>query len=135
MIQIDRQYPEKAIINFIREWFRLLSSGDLREACIALDEATNYGHVWTPTSIELILNEVFSDDTIFYREFGPPRFSDPDELSTPKLEAAGEFDDGSGYWFDYPVPLNGQWSDLTAQFEFHEREKGFAVILQDLHVL
>jgi hypothetical protein len=40
-----------------------------------------------------------------------------------------------GYWLDYDVPLNGQFSDLTAQFEFEPRQEGYAAVLQDLHVL
>jgi hypothetical protein len=43
--------------------------------------------------------------------------------------------DGSGYAVDHAVPLNGEWSDLTAQFEFLEEADGFAVVLHDLHVL
>ena len=43
--------------------------------------------------------------------------------------------DRSGYAYDHDLPLNGQWSDLTAQFEFIKRPNGFAVILHDIHVL
>ena len=46
-----------------------------------------------------------------------------------------ELADQSGYRLDHDVPLNGQWSDLTAQFEFLRRPGGFAVVLHDLHVL
>lgn len=113
----------------------MIASGNSQKACLALDEANIYGQVWTPESIGLLLNEVFSEDTIFYREFGTPRISDPNELSPPRLEPAEAFDDGSGYFFDYPVPLNGHWSDLTAQFQFYERPNGFAVVLDTLHVL
>jgi hypothetical protein len=36
-------------------------------------------------------------------------------------------------WLD--LPLDGTWSDLTAQFEFGPHEGGTAVALYDLHVL
>lgn len=43
-------------------------------------------------------------------------------------------DDG-GYWIDHDMPLNGEWSDLTAQFRFDRVGDRFAVSLQELHVL
>jgi len=36
---------------------------------------------------------------------------------------------------DYDVPLNGWYSDLTAQFEFNPRADGFAATLHDFHVM
>jgi hypothetical protein len=45
------------------------------------------------------------------------------------------FKDGSGYSVEHDVPLNGEWSDLTAQFEFVGKSPEFEVILHDLHVL
>jgi hypothetical protein len=47
----------------------------------------------------------------------------------------GAFDDGSGYWVNHDVPLNGEYSDLTAQFEFRRRGNALAATLHDLHVL
>ena len=46
-----------------------------------------------------------------------------------------KFDDGSGYSVEHDVPLNGEWSDLTAQFEFIEKGSEFEVILHDIHIL
>ena len=46
-----------------------------------------------------------------------------------------EFADGRGYSFEYDLPLSGEWSDLTAQFEFLRRPSGYAVVLHDIHVL
>jgi hypothetical protein len=46
-----------------------------------------------------------------------------------------EFDDGSGYHFEYDIPLNGEWSDLTAIFRILKTPKGYVVFLNDLHVL
>ncbi len=43
--------------------------------------------------------------------------------------------DGSGYRLDHDVPINGEWSDLTTQFEFLNWPNGYAMVLQDLHVL
>ncbi len=57
-------------------------------------------------------------------------------------ETSGKFsadvlklDDGSGYSVEHVVPLNGEWSDLIAQFEFIGEFPKFEVILHDLHVM
>jgi hypothetical protein len=38
-------------------------------------------------------------------------------------------------WVDPDLPLNGEWSDLTAQFEFSPVDDGIGLSLYDLHVL
>ena len=51
------------------------------------------------------------------------------------VSSVGSYEDDAGYWLDHDMPLNGEWSDLTAQFEFQARSDGFDVVLLDLHVL
>ncbi len=34
----------------------------------------------------------------------------------------------------YNLPLNGQWSDLTATFRFDPHDKGSVAVLQEIHV-
>lgn len=75
VLQIDPNDPDGAICSFVLEWFNLLLRGKAGEACSSLDESNPYGEVWTPESIERVVNWFFSKDTIFYREFGEPRFS------------------------------------------------------------
>ena len=128
--------PEAAVVAFVRGWFDLIGSGRLAEACAALDQPTSYGESWTPERLVFVLNEVFPPDSRFSREH-------PDGLRFTTASAAtgdphvtfGIFDDGRGYWLDHDVPLNGAFSDLTAQFEFHGEGDRVAVALQDLHVL
>ncbi len=40
-----------------------------------------------------------------------------------------------GYYAEHDVPLNGEFSDLTALFRFYRRGGELAVQLKDLHVL
>lgn len=35
---------------------------------------------------------------------------------------------------DFDLPLNGEWSDLTAQFEVVAVSNGWTLLLRDLHV-
>ena len=111
-----------------------MANDKFEDACALLEEPNSYGVMWTPKLIKETLNETFSPDTRFYNYHSEgPIFSDPYKLeSQPNQEAMETYD---GYAFDYDVPLNGEWSDLTAQFKFIKRANGYAVVLHDLHVM
>ena len=64
-----------------------------------------------------------------------PVIIDPFEIDEHSEAEVIELEGGRGYAFDYALPLNGEWSDLTAQFEFYKWSDGSAVVLNDLHVL
>jgi hypothetical protein len=125
---------EAQLIAFARTWFRLLARGEWDAALAMLDEPNSHGIRWTRESISTLLHETFGPDTRFAAEFGAPSFSDPDLASGTEHHSFGEFDAG-GFWLDHDVPLNGMFSNLTAQFEFHPRAVGFAAVLHDLHVM
>ncbi|HEY9404083.1 MAG TPA: hypothetical protein VIQ24_15600 [Pyrinomonadaceae bacterium] len=136
MIDIAPESPEQSILLFVKGWMKLLAEGRLVEACALIDEPNSYGIVWTPSSICETVSKQFCPDTAFH-ESQPtaPNFTDPFKLEEQREIEVIEFADGSGYDFDYQVPLDGEWSDLTAQFEFLKRPQGYAVVLHDLHVL
>jgi len=124
------------IREFARRFFRLAAQDRLNEACALLDEPTSRGHIWTRESILRVVHETFHPGTIFFqRHPDGPRFTNPNELAEPVRFEVYMLKGGSGYWYDYDVPLNGEWSDLTAQFEFKRQPGGLAAILNDLHVL
>ena len=136
MIQIDPIDPGKAIQPFILGWMRLLANGNYDQAYAQLDEPNSYGVAWTPDLILNTLHDTFGPDTLFGRLHPEgPRFTDPAVIDQPAAIDIIAFEDGSGYSVDAPVPLNGEWSDMTAQFEFLDRQAAFAVVLHDLHVL
>lgn len=126
--------PEPTLLAFARRWCTLLANDDWPSALAMIDEPNTHGIVWTRESILHLLNDTFSEDTVFAREHGAPFFSAPSEARGVERLHIGELADG-GFWFDYEVPLNGWFSDLTAQFEAHPRAGGFAVLLHDLHVM
>ena len=129
--------PDERIVTFVKDWLKMLSEGRLEEACDLLDKPDRHGRVWTPKAIKQEVAETFSPDTRFYL-FHPegPIFTDPYELEPQtNRKEIGEFSDKNGYWFDCDMPLNHEWSDLTAQFEFYKTPDGYASVLADLHVL
>ena len=125
MIQLSSESPETTFARFAHDWFRFLARGEFAQAVAALDEPTSYGEHWSSESIQHALRDYSPDAAI----------TDPDTLPPDQHQSLIAFSDGRGYSFDCSVPLAGEWSDLTAQFEFLHRPSGFAVVLQDLHVL
>ena len=125
MIPLSSELPLTTFTRFTHDWFRRLAHGQFAEAVAALDEPTSYGERWSAESIQHALQDYSPDAAV----------TNPDVLLPDRHQSLIAFSDGSGYSFDCSVPLGGEWSDLTAQFEFLHRPSGFAVILQDLHVL
>jgi hypothetical protein len=136
LIEIPLEAPEQALIAFVRHWLKLLAAGRWQEVCGLIDEPNCYGINWTPERIQQVAEDTFGPGCRF-RSRHPEglRWTDPDELDDGGHPEIYPYDGGSGYALEHDVPLNGEWSDLTAQFEFHRRPQGYAVVLHDLHVL
>lgn len=124
------------LIAIIRDWFRLLAADRWDEASGMLDEPNSYGIHWTPEQVRHALDLAFGPSSRF-RIAHPDglQFTDPDTASGNPHAEVVTLNDGSGFSAEHDVPLNGEWSELTAQFEFKRRANGLAVILHDLHVL
>jgi hypothetical protein len=137
MVIVDGPDLESAVLHWTREWFELLAKGQLEAACARLDEPNSYGTVWTPDAIVELVSDTFSSGTIFSDEHPEgPQFSSPRTATGRERWSFVTFADGSGGELDYDVPLNGKFSDLTAQFEFYWRApRTLAVRLHDLHVM
>ena len=136
MIEIPAHAVEQTLTAFVRRWLKSLAIGRWDEACGMIDESNCYGITWTPERIKQVVEDTFGPGSRF-RSRHPEgiRWSDPEGLDDGGRPQLYPLDGGSGYAFDHDVPLNGEWSDLTAQFEFHLRLQGYAVVLHDLHVL
>lgn len=136
MLSVSPAEAERALVDWVRGWLDLLAAGRLADACALLDEPNAYGKRWRPADLTELVADTFGPGTRFRARHpeGP--------VFTPLAAARGDghatvsaFDDGSGYWVEHDVPLNGEYSDLTAQFEFRWRGGALAAALHDLHVL
>jgi hypothetical protein len=124
------------LLAVIRDWFRLLAADRWEEASGMLDEPNMYGIRWTPEYIRYALDLAYGPDCPFRAAHSEgPRFSDPETATGNPNAEVWTAQNESGFRADHDVPLNGAWSELTAQFEFLRRPGGLAVILHDLHVL
>jgi hypothetical protein len=118
---------ETALRMHVETWLRLLSVGDWRAAVSMLDGPNSYGIQWGEAEIRNSIDE--------YARGKLWCITSPETLHTSGCMSLGEFTDGSGYYFYCDIPLNGEWSDLTAQFEFIKLGNGYAFVLHDMHVL
>lgn len=119
--------PILTFTRFTRRWFQLFAKGAFADAASQLDEPNSYGERWSSMKIQEVLREYLRSEVV--------RVSDPDTIPGGGRPNLTEFSDGRGYSFQHDVPLDGKWSDLTAEFEFLRRPTGYAVILHDIHVL
>ncbi len=136
MLHIQSNNIEQELIAFVQSWFNLIAQGHINEACNQLDKPNCYGIKWNAKKIQVLISDEFSPDTLFGSSHPEGvAFSSVSQTSGKFSADVLKFDDGSGYTVEHDVPLNGEWSDLTAQFEFVGEFPEFEVILHDLHVL
>jgi hypothetical protein len=129
------------IVTLCREWVDLMAAGRTPEALDLLWIPDDYddSQRWTPARlVGYIANYGNSQPTPDGTRWTitPPEAAAVGERGAPRKPEVGRLDDHpSSGWVDYDLPLNGEWSDLTAQFEFRRVEGGTRVSLYDLHVL
>jgi hypothetical protein len=129
---------EDDIVAFARRWSKLLAAGEFQAACDLLDEPRGGGVWWTPQLLrECIEIDHYGPGTIFSR-LHPEGviYSDPDvvEMTSPSRHFGGQFGP-DGYELCWDLPLNGEWSDITALFQLTRTPEGFLICLYDLHVM
>lgn len=127
------------VLDAVAEWAALLAEDDYSAAV----EFTHRPHPsgssgdWTPELLRTVIRNYGSVDPW------------PDGRTfrvTPLDEATGDRQpDHSVDWWDrgaeivgsawFDLPLNGEWSDLTATFEIHRIETGLALVLDQVHVM
>ena len=114
---------------FVRNWISLLSKGKFEEAIKQIDAPNSYGIQWSVESIQKVIQDYVGEDATF-------SITDPNEMEGEGRPNLIMFNGLQGFAFDYSLPIDGKWSDLTVQFEFIKKAKGYySVILHDIHVL
>ena len=101
------------LLRLRQAWLWLLSEGRAGEAWALLDGPNCYGIVWTPEMMWAV-EETFSPAPVYGgtrrgRASGPTPLRAGPERTPPRRGRRR-------HWLrlDYPVPLNGEWSDLGA---------------------
>ena len=127
MIHLSSNQVNDETTSFVRNWIKLLSQGRFDEAFAQIDEPNQYGIKWTAGKFLKVISD--------YSRGKKYKIDNPDLINGDGRPSLVAFKNASGYSFDYDLPLNGNWSDLTLQFEFQKRSEDFAVILHDVHTL
>ena len=129
MIRAALGNHENIFREFVRGWIRLLSIGKLEEAIKQIDAPNSYGVEWSAESIQKVLEDYVGEGVDFF-------ITDPNEVEGDGRPNLIMFNGLQGFAFDLNLPINGEWSDLTVQFEFIKKGKGYYfVILNDILVL
>ena len=127
----QERFFEEATL-FIREWTKLLSEAKFDEACAMLDEPEDNGRniFWNAEN----LREVFLDYCWHKRM---PVINNPYHMNLDKeVIDFYNYDDGSGYAVDYDIPLDGEWGELTANFQFKKESQNlYRIYLYDMRVM
>jgi hypothetical protein len=129
MRRLDRHASDAEILSVIREWAALLAAADY---AAALELVAARSH-WTPDLLRRVVSNYGSLE---------PRADGAIFRVTPLSQASGgpaprhtvEWAGDRG-WAQFDLPLNGEWSDLTATFDLERGEDRMVVVLDDVHVL
>jgi hypothetical protein len=130
-MQLAANATDDEMLALVERWIDDLSRGDYAAAYARTSHDPYYE--WTPELIHAVIAGYGLPEP---HRRGP--FSVTDRLSahgTPRYEIDRE-DLGPGtvaeVWYD--LPLNGEWSDLTATFRFERDGDFLRAVLQEIHV-
>jgi hypothetical protein len=117
---------ESEIIAFARDWVRYAAKHGIDEALRLLDRRDS-DPPWSDELVRFISKDHFGDgeDCVI---------TDPNAFPELRVEAY-RYNDGSGFAVDHDLAMNHQRSDFTAQFDFKKTQAGYAIYLDDIHVL
>jgi hypothetical protein len=107
---------------FVYRWLSLLSEWRFDEAAALIDAPAPDGRVWGIEEIQDCLREYAGDS-------GLPCITDPASMGAPCGARLTRFEDVAGFRLEFPVPIDGDWSELKVRFGFFCRPGGYAVAL------
>jgi hypothetical protein len=123
---------DEDILAAVREWISLLAREEYVDAHQFTFHADN--DYWTPESLKLIIQNYGSPEPYpDGRTFRVTRVESATGDSYHQAEIRREALNRGRVWYD--LPLNGEWSDLTAIFALQAIDGKLVLILEDIHVL
>lgn len=133
MIVIPEPATDVAVLKLIETWIGHLAEAEYADACaLLLRDRDNTD--WSPTLLAEVLDgyaklegrgRVTPVSTARQTDYQPDQ--DVDWWVDEKGSFAGDV--------HHSLPFNGVWSDVTALFNIRRVSKGFALELDDIHVL
>jgi hypothetical protein len=131
MFYLPKEVTDADILAAVRYWVELLA-GDRYEEAHAMMLAN--GH-WTPDLMRTVIRHYgFIEPRSDGRTFTVSPIFQTTGGCTKPYQDIERFADGDGI-IHFDLPLNGEWSDVTAIIEIKELREGLALRLADIHVL
>jgi hypothetical protein len=124
---------DTAVVLVIERWLEYLVAEEYPEALAMLAAS----ELWTP---ELLQRVIFNYGFIEPHPRGTTFVVTPVATATgdgPRVQVTwfGEPTQGAVGYARYDLPLNGEWSDVTASFDILETPEGLTLALDDVHVM
>ncbi len=132
MLNVDSS--DSRIIAFIEEWVSDLINEDYESAY----KRTNHDpyYEWSPELIKNVIHGYgLPEQHPSGKVFKVTSISGAKGESPTKEIDRGPFDDNRIGYVYYALPLNGEWSDLTASFRLEKQGKNLVVVLEEIHVM
>ena len=120
---------DSQILDLVRAWADSLATEDYAGALALVDARPH----WTPELLRTVITNYGSVEPM--RDGSTYRVTPIDTAHggpAPRHEVA-RAGGRISVWFD--LPLNGEWSDLTATFDVVRRNDGLSLVLDDVHVM
>ncbi len=126
MIKITTNDKESELKAYCQKWLAFLSVGDFANAGNLVDARNCYNLSWGKKEIIDVLTDYYGESINFDIHHYDIADCEPNFL---------ERNDG-GLLYDFNLPINGELTDLTVQFEFNPKQNSqFEVVIHDIHVL
>ena len=136
MIVLPKDATDEDIINVVRDFVNLLAKERYVEAFEMMYR--NSKDEMSPELIKRLIEGYGFDESVkdVFRVASLEKMKNQEpEFQIDWLESVkGEKPRDIGT-IHYDLPINGEWSDLTAIFDVYELENGIALSLYDIHVL
>lgn len=124
---LPKNASDEQILSLVSEWVGLLAAEDYSGAL----EIVRSGPQWTPDLLARVITN-WGDSSVESR--GPTRVTREADADGTPTRSVDRFANGLvRVWYD--LPLDGEWSDLTATFEVQEEEEGLVLVLSDVHIM
>jgi len=136
MIVLPKDATDEDIINVVRDFVNLLAKERYVEAFEMMYR--NSKDEMSPELIKRLIEGYGFDESVkdVFRVTSLEEMKNQEpEFQIDWLESVkGEKPREIGI-IHYDLPINGEWSDLTAIFDVYELENGIALSLYDIHIL
>lgn len=140
MIRLPPNANDEQILEVARNWIELLAADKYDEA-LNIFRSTDYAGDWTPELLKTVIS--------YYGSLEPYNSGEIFKVSSLTKEISGKPYQFRVEWFEFDeqrssdflgsvlfdLPLNDEWSDLTAIFDIFDGSGGLVFELDIIHVL